>query len=96
VILSFGNKVTDEFFNGLETKSVRRLPAGTIQKTLNQLDVLNGAHDLLDLRSSPGNRMEPSKGDLSGYYSIRVNDRWRIVLRWKDGNADEVQLTEYH
>jgi proteic killer suppression protein len=96
VILSFGNKVTDELYNGLDTRGVRRLPHEIIRKTLNKLDVLNGAHDLLDLRSPPGNRLEALKGDLSGYYSIRVNDQWRIIFRWKDGNAYEVQLTDYH
>jgi toxin HigB-1 len=96
MILSFGNKVTDELYNGLDTKSVRRLPNDVKQKTLNKLDVLNGAHDLLDLRSPPGNRLKALKGDLSGSYSIRVNDQWRIIFRWKDGNAYEVQLTDYH
>ena len=96
MILSFGNKVTDELYNGLDSKGVRRLPSDVKQKTLNKLDVLNGAHDLLDFRSPPGNRLEALKGDLSGFYSIRVNDQWRIIFRWKDGNAYEVQLTDYH
>jgi proteic killer suppression protein len=96
MILSFGNKATDDLYNGLDTKGVRRLPHDIIHKTLNKLDVLNGAHDLLDLRSPPGNRLEALKGDLSGFYSIRVNDQWRIIFRWKDGNAYEVQLTDYH
>ena len=96
MILSFGNKVTKALYNGLNTKSVRHLPHDMIQKTLNKLDVLNGAHDLLDLRSPPGNRLEALRGDLSGFYSIRVNNQWRIIFRWKDGNAYEVQLTDYH
>jgi proteic killer suppression protein len=96
VIVSFGNKITDELYNGLDTKGVRRLPTDIISKALNKLDVLNGAHDLLDMRSPPGNRLEALKGDLAGFYSIRVNDQWRIVFRWKDGNAYEVQLTDYH
>jgi addiction module HigA family antidote len=96
VIISFGNKVTEALYNGLDTKDVRRLPHDMIQKTLNKLDVLNSAQGLLDLRSPPGNRLEALKGDLSGYYSIRVNNRWRIIFRWQDGNAYEVQLTDYH
>jgi proteic killer suppression protein len=67
-----------------------------IQKTLNKLDVLNSAQGLLDLRSPPGNRLEALKGDLSGFYSIPVNNQWRIIFRWQDGNAYEVQLTDYH
>ena len=96
MILSFGNKVTEELYNGLDTKGVRRLPNDIIEKTLNKLDVLNGAHDLLDLRSPPGNRLEALRGDLSSYYSIRVNNQWRIIFRWQDGNAYKVQVTDYH
>ena len=96
MILSFGNKVTEALYNGLDTKDVRRLPPDIIQKTLNKLDVLNAAKDLLDLRSPPGNRLEALRGDLSGFYSFRINDQWRINFRWQDGNAYEVQLTDYH
>ena len=96
MILSFGNKVTEVLYNGLDTKGARHLPLDMKRKTLNKLDVINGAHDLLDLRSPPGNRLEALRGDLSGYYSIRVNDQWRIIFRWQDGNAYEVQLTDYH
>lgn len=96
MILSFGNKVTEALYNGLDTKGARHLPLDMKRKTLNKLDVINGAHDLLDLRSSPGNRLGALRGKLSGYYSIRVNDQWRIIFRWQDGNAYEVQLTDYH
>jgi proteic killer suppression protein len=96
VILSFGNKVTEALYNGLSTKGVRHLPHDIIEKTLNKLDVLNGAHGLLDLRSPPGNRLETLRGDLSGFFSIRVDGKWRIIFRWQDGNAYEVQLTDYH
>ena len=96
MILSFGNKVTEALYNGLDTKGVRHLPLDIKRKTLNKLDVLNAAQDLLDLRSPPGNRLEALRGDLSGFYSIRVNNQWRIIFRWQDGNAYEVQLTDYH
>lgn len=55
-----------------------------------------GAHRLVDLRSPPGNRLEPLKGDLLGFHSIRVNDQWRVIFRWIDGNALDVSLVEYH
>ncbi len=96
MILSFGNKVTEALYNGLDTKGVRHLRLDIKRKTLNKLDVLNAAQELLDLRSAPGNRLEALRGDLSGFYSIRVNNQWRIIFRWQDGNAYEVQLTDYH
>lgn len=61
-----------------------------------KLDVLNGASELVDLRSPPGNRLETLKGDWAGYYSIRVNNQWRLVFRWEENNAYEVRLIDYH
>ncbi|HWB55229.1 MAG TPA: type II toxin-antitoxin system RelE/ParE family toxin [Tepidisphaeraceae bacterium] len=48
-----------------------------------------------DLKASPGNRLEALKGRLSGFHSIRINNQWRIVFRWRDG-AHEVQIVDYH
>ena len=56
----------------------------------------NAAYRLEDLREPPGNRLKALKGDLAGYYSIRVNDQWRVVFRWQNNNAHEVWLTDYH
>jgi toxin HigB-1 len=61
-----------------------------------RLDVLNTAQNLMDLRSPPGNRLEALSGDLAGFHSIRINSQWRIVFRWQDGNAHEVQVVDYH
>lgn len=63
---------------------------------MHKLDVLNGASELVDLRSPPGNRLEPLKGDWAGYYSIRVNNQWRLVFRWEENNVYEVRLIDYH
>ena len=63
---------------------------------MRKLDVLNGAHELLDLRSPPGNWLEALKGDWLGYHSIRVNEQWRIVFRWESNNAHDVRLIDYH
>jgi proteic killer suppression protein len=63
---------------------------------LRKLDVLNAAADLIDLREPPGNRLKALRGDWKGYHSIRVNDQWRIVFRWKDSSAWDVELTDYH
>jgi proteic killer suppression protein len=60
-----------------------------------KLDMLHYAQALKDLRSPPGNRLELLSGNLSGYYSIRVNDQWRIIFQWDDGPYS-VQITDYH
>lgn len=58
--------------------------------------MLDAAHTLNDLRSPPGNRLEALKGDLAGFHSVRVNDQWRIIFRWRGSHAFEVSLTDYH
>lgn len=61
-----------------------------------KLDMVNAAHAVEDLRALPGNRLEALKGGRQGRHSIRVNRQWRIVLRWEDGAAHDVELTDYH
>lgn len=58
--------------------------------------MLNNADDLRDLRIPPANHLEKLSGDRSGQYSIRINDQWRICFEWKDNNAYEVEITDYH
>ena len=61
-----------------------------------KLDMLDYAHKIEDLRSPPGNRLEALKGDLAGFHSIRINDRWRVVFRWADAGPTEVDIVDYH
>ena len=58
--------------------------------------ILNNAKDLHDLRVPPGNRLETLSGDRKGQYSIRINDQWRICFSWKQGNAYQVEIVDYH
>jgi proteic killer suppression protein len=58
--------------------------------------VIAASTSVQDLRVPPGNRLEQLKGDLGGFWSVRVNDQWRIVFRWADRNAFDVRLTDYH
>ena len=63
---------------------------------LRKLVAVNAAETLDDLRVPPGNRLEKLKGDRVGQHSIRINDQWRICFEWKDGNAHEVEIVDYH
>jgi proteic killer suppression protein len=63
------------------------------RRKLRQLDI---AARLDDLRVPPGNRLEALKGDLSGYYSIRINDQWRVCFSWKATGAEDVEIVDYH
>lgn len=96
MIVSFEDRATADLYHGRETKRVRSFPANIRRAALQKLDTLNAAHRLEDLRMLPGNRLEAMRGDLKGYFSIRVNDQWRIVFRWVDGQAASVSLMDYH
>jgi toxin HigB-1 len=75
---------------------VLRLAEPLVRAVLRKLDMIEAAVGLDDLRSPPGNRLEALGGDRKGWYSIRVNDQWRIVFRWVDGAAEDLTLTDYH
>ena len=92
MIRSFSDADTEELFL---TEKNRRFSA-IARVALRKLIQLNQAGSLQDMAVPPGNRLEPLKGNLSGFHSIRVNDQWRIIFRWSDGGADEVAITDYH
>jgi len=96
VIASFGDRATADLYHGIGTRRVRAFPAAIVAAAIRKLDLLNGAHGLLDLRSPPGNRLEALRGELRGFHSIRVNNQWRIVFRWSEGSAHDVRLLDYH
>lgn len=96
MIVSFGDKASAALYHGERGKAIRRFPAAIRRAATRKLDVLNGATVLEELRSPPGNRLEALRGDLAGFHSIRVNDQWRIVFRWVNGDAHDVRVVDYH
>ncbi len=96
MIVSFGDAATEEIYNGKKSARVRRLGPDVVKAAERKLDMIEAASRLEDLKVPPGNRLEALKGRLSGFHSIRLNDQWRIVFRWEDGAAAEVQVTDYH
>ena len=92
MIKSFRSKDTERLH---ARQPVKRFQAfGRVaQRKLRQLDI---AVDLRDLMSPPGNRLEALHGDREGQYSIRINDQWRICFVWRDGEAYEVEIADYH
>ena len=96
MIASFADRATEALFHGETGKAIRKIPSDIRSVAVRKLDLLNAVHGLQDLRVPPGNRLEALKGELRGRHSIRINDRWRIVFRWKDGDAHEVEIHDYH
>jgi proteic killer suppression protein len=96
MIITFGDKATEHLYHGKSSKATRNYPRDIVKPAIRKLDMLNGAQDLLDLRSPPGNQLEALRGDLKDFHSIRINDQWRIIFKWKAGRASEVRITDYH
>ena len=96
MIVSFGDRATEDLFHGIRSNRVRRFPPNVAKTALQKLDVINAAHSLDDLRIPPGNRLEALSGDLQDFYSIRVNNQWRIIFRWRQPHAFDVKIVDYH
>ena len=96
MIVTFGDKITEAIYHGTPAKGVHRFPANARKVAWRKLDMVNGARELRDLLAPPGNRLKLLHGELKGYHSIRINDQWRVIFRWHEGNAYEVRITDYH
>ncbi|MGA3023543.1 MAG: type II toxin-antitoxin system RelE/ParE family toxin [Bryobacteraceae bacterium] len=78
-----------------EDRTVRRFQS-IERPARRKLLYLHQARRLEDLRVPPGNQLEPLKGDRAGTYSIRINDQWRVCFAWRDGDAHDVEIVDYH
>jgi proteic killer suppression protein len=93
VIINFADKETEQLY---VTGKSRRFPPTIFKAALRKLDYLNRAKTLQDLQAPPGNHLEALKGDLKERHSIRINDQYRIVFKFHDNEASEVEVTDYH
>lgn len=96
MIALFADRATEALFHGETGKAIRRIPSDIRSVAVRKLDLLNAAHELQDLRVPPGNRLEALKGALKGKHSIRINDQWRVIFRWENGDAHDVEIDDYH
>ncbi|MDQ6757295.1 MAG: type II toxin-antitoxin system RelE/ParE family toxin [Bacteroidota bacterium] len=93
MIISFGEKQTEKIWQGIRVKEL----STDIQQTgRRKLRMLNNSQNLNDLRIPPSNKLEKLSGKLKEFYSIRINNQWRIIFRWNNGNAYEVEIIDYH
>ncbi|MBN1116110.1 MAG: type II toxin-antitoxin system RelE/ParE family toxin [Bacteroidales bacterium] len=91
MIISFGSKDTEKIWKG---EIVKKLPLEVQKVGRRKLRMLNSSVDIADLRIPPSNRLEKLKG--TDFYSIRINDQWRIIFRWDNGHASDVEILDYH
>ncbi|WP_419555733.1 type II toxin-antitoxin system RelE/ParE family toxin [Pollutibacter soli] len=93
MIISFGNSDTEKIWLG---QRVKRIPNEIQEVGRRKQRMLNNSTNLIDLKVPPSNRLEKLSGDLKGFYSIRINDQWRIIFKWTSNNANEVEIVDYH
>jgi len=97
MIQFFKNSATEDVFNGINTKSARKLcPQSLWKAATRKLDQLDSVERLDDLRIPPGNRLESLKDNRLGQYSIRINNQYRICFRWTEVGPSEVEIVDYH
>jgi toxin HigB-1 len=93
MILSFGSKETEKIWNGVR---IAKLPIEIQQAGRRKLRMLNNSQNMTDMTIPPSNRLEKLKGEFKDFYSIRINDQWRILFQWDNGNAFAVEILDYH
>ncbi|MDP2088997.1 MAG: type II toxin-antitoxin system RelE/ParE family toxin [Flavobacteriaceae bacterium] len=93
MIKSFGDKETEKIWSGVWSK---KLPGEIQEVARRKLRMINNAQNINDLRIPPANRLEKMMGELSDYYSIRINNQWRILFRWENDHANAVEIIDYH
>jgi proteic killer suppression protein len=93
MVVSFGSKETEKIWRGA---FVKRWPNELQEIARRKLRMINNSQNVEDLRVPPSNKLEKLVGKLKQYYSIRMNDKWRIIFIWNNGSASEVEIIDYH
>ncbi len=96
MISDFADKFTEDLFHGNDSTKAKKFPKELIQITVRKLDMLNAAAKVEDLKSPPGNRLKKLKGDLKDFYSIRINDQFRITFQVSGNKFQNVKVEDYH
>ncbi|MHC4873782.1 MAG: type II toxin-antitoxin system RelE/ParE family toxin [Planctomycetota bacterium] len=94
MIATFNDKDLEKlYYTG---KKAKKIPADIVKVVLRKLDIIRESKDINDLKVPPANRLEALKGNLKGFYSIRVNRQFRIIFKWQNDTAYDVSLIDYH
>ena len=96
MIKNYANKTAQDIYDGINSPYARKLPLELHAKARRLLDQINAAISLQILRIPPSNRLEKLAGDLKGFWSLRINDRFRIIFRWDGNDALDVKIIDYH
>ncbi len=96
MIRNIKGKSTQDIFDGVNSKAARKIPVELHERARDLLDAINGIAKVDDLKSPPSNRLHKLKGILKDYWSVSINTQWRIVFKWDDKCAIDVEIIDYH
>ena len=94
MIQSFKSKAAEDIYHGWSSREALKIPSSLWKASGRKMDMLNAARLITDLKVPPGNRLEALKGNLKGKWSIRINDQFRLVFVFKDGNTCDVEIAD--
>lgn len=96
MIRSIADKTTQDIYDGVNSRQARKVPRELHERARRLLDQLNATPNLGFLRVPPSNHLEKLHGDLAGFWSLRINQQWRVIFRWQGVDALDVRITDYH
>lgn len=96
MIKNIKGKATQDIFDGLNTKAARKVPSELHERARDLLDAINAITRIDDLKAPPSNRLHKLKGNLKDFWSVSINDQWRIIFKWDEKNATDVEIIDYH
>ncbi len=96
MIQSFASKAVQDIYDGVNSRYARKIQSELHEKIRRLFDQINAAITIDTLRIPLGNRLEKLSGDLKGFWSLRVNDQWRVIFRLEEGNALDIDIVDYH
>jgi len=96
MIKHFSSKLAQDIYNGANSRYARQFPPELHAKAQRLLDQLNAITRIETLRIPPSNHLEKLKGDLESYWSLRINKQWRLIFQWREGDAYQVDIVDYH
>lgn len=96
MIRNFKGKTAQDIYDGANSRHIRKIPVELHEKIARIFDQLNTVTRIDSLRVPPSNRLEKLSGNLKGYWSLRINKQWRIIFKWQDADALDVDVVDYH
>ncbi len=96
MIISFGNKLAKDLVEENNSRELRAFPQELVRQARKKLAMIHAAREPKDLTVPPGNRLKKLEGNKKEFYSIRINDQWRITFKFESGNAIDVTVEDYH